>query len=182
MAGGIVTHELRLLANVGAAIALLVVLVSGFRLHAFLALLLAALFLGLLSGMPAAPLLAALQQGVGDVLGFVAPVLALGAMLGRLLTASGGADRIAHTLVDRFGPRRVHWAMLCAALLTGIPLFFEIGFVLLVPLMFVIAARAGVAPMKVAIALLAGLSVLHGLVPPHPGPTIAVLAYGADMG
>jgi len=103
-------------------------------------------------------------------------------MLGRLLTASGGADRVAHTLVDRFGPQRVHWAMLCAALLVGIPLFFEIGFVLLVPLVFVVAARVGVAPIKVGIALLAGLSVLHGLVPPHPGPTVSVLAYGADMG
>src|SRR5262249_41777018 len=109
-------------------------------------------------------------------------VLALGAMLGRLLTASGGADRIAHTLVDRFGPQRVHWAILCAAFLVGIPLFFEIGFVLLVPLVFVVSSRVGVAPIKVGMALLAGLSVLHGLVPPHPGPTVSVLAYGADMG
>jgi GntP family gluconate:H+ symporter len=178
----IVTHDLRLLLDVAAAIALLVVLVSGLRLHAFLALLLASLFLGLLTGMAAGPLLAALQKGVGDVLGFVALVLALGAMLGRLLTASGGADRIAHTLVDGFGPARVHWAILCAAFLVGIPLFFEVGFVLLVPLVFVVAARVGVAPMKVGIAMLAGLSVLHGLVPPHPGPTIAVQAFGADMG
>lgn len=176
------THDTHLLLNVTAAVAFLVVLVSGLRLHAFLALLLASLFLGLLSGMAAGPMLAALQKGVGDVLGFVALVLALGAMLGRLLTASGGADRIAHTLVDRFGPARVHWAILCAAFLVGIPLFFEIGFVLLVPLVFVVAARVGVAPMKMGMALLAGLSVLHGLVPPHPGPTIAVQAFGADMG
>jgi GntP family gluconate:H+ symporter len=176
------THDAHLLLNVAAAVAFLVVLVSGLRLHAFLALLLASLFLGLLSGMPAGPMLTALQKGVGDVLGFVALVLALGAMLGRLLTASGGADRIAHTLLDRFGPARVHWAILCAAFLVGIPLFFEIGFVLLVPLVFVVAARVGVAPMKMGLALLAGLSVLHGLLPPHPGPTIAVQAFGADMG
>ncbi|MBS0387855.1 MAG: permease DsdX [Proteobacteria bacterium] len=176
------THDTQLLLNVAAAVAFLVVLVSGLRLHAFLALLLASLFLGLLSAMPVESLLAALQKGVGDVLGFVALVLALGAMLGRLLTASGGADRVAHTLVDRFGPQRVHWAILCAAFLVGIPLFFEIGFVLLVPLVFVVAARVGVAPIKVGMALLAGLSVLHGLVPPHPGPTVSVLAYGADMG
>jgi len=100
------THDTQLLIDVVAALALLVVLVSGLRLHAFLALLLAAVFLGLLSGMSAGPLLGALQKGVGDVLGFVAMVLGLGAMLGRLLTASGGADRIALTLVDRFGPRR----------------------------------------------------------------------------
>jgi GntP family gluconate:H+ symporter len=177
-----VTHDAQLLLQVGAAIAFLVALVSGLRLHAFLSLLMASLLLGLLAGMPAGPLLAALQKGVGDVLGFVALILALGAMLGRLLTASGGADRIAQTLLERFGPARVHWAMLCAAFLVGIPLFFEVGFVLLVPLVFVVAARVGVAPMKVGIALLAGLSVLHGLVPPHPGPTIAVQAYGADMG
>ena len=176
------THDTQLLLNVAAAVAFLVVLVSGLRLHAFLALLLASLFLGLISGMSAGPLLAALQKGVGDVLGFVALVLALGAMLGRLLTASGGADRIAHTLLDRFGPQRVHWAILCAAFIAGIPLFFEIGFVLLVPLVFVVSARVGVSPIKVGMSLLAGLSVLHGLVPPHPGPTISVLAYGADMG
>jgi gluconate:H+ symporter, GntP family len=176
------THDTHLLLNVAAAVALLVVLVSGLRLHAFLALLVASLFLGLISGMAAGPLLAALQKGVGDVLGFVALVLALGAMLGRLLTASGSADRVAHTLVDRFGTSRVHWAILCAAFLVGIPLFFEIGFVLLVPLVFVVSARVGLAPMKAGMALLAGLSVLHGLVPPHPGPTIAVQAYGADMG
>ncbi len=176
------THDTQLLLNVAAAVAFLVVLVSGLRLHAFLALLLASLFLGLISGMAAGPLLAALQKGVGDVLGFVALVLALGAMLGRLLTASGGADRVAHTLVDWFGPTRVHWAILCAAFLVGIPLFFEIGFVLLVPLVFVVSARVGLAPMKAGMALLAGLSVLHGLVPPHPGPTIAVQAFGADMG
>lgn len=182
MAGDILTHDMHLLLNVASAVAFLVVLVSGLRLHAFLALLLASLFLGLLSGMPAGPLLAALQKGVGDVLGFVALVLALGAMLGSLLTASGGAERIAHTLVDWFGPKHVHWAIMCAAFIVGIPLFFEIGFVLLVPLIFVVAARVGVPPMKPGIALLAGLSVLHGLVPPHPGPTIAVQAFGADMG
>lgn len=182
MVGGSVTHDTHLLLNVAAAVAFLVVLVSGLRLHAFLALLLASLFLGLLSGMAAGPLLAALQKGVGDVLGFVALVLALGAMLGRLLTASGGADRIAHTLVDRFGPQCVHWAILCAAIIVGIPLFFEIGFVLLVPLVFVVAGRVGVPPIKAGMALLAGLSVLHGLVPPHPGPTFAVQAFGADMG
>lgn len=176
------SHDTQLLLNVAGSVALLIVLVTAVRLHAFVALLLAALCLGLLSGMPIGPLLASLEKGVGDVLGFVALVLALGAMLGRLLTASGGADRIAATLLERFGPTRVHWAVLVTAMLVGVPLFFEVGFVLLVPLVFVVADRARVPPIRVALSLLAGLSVLHGLVPPHPGPVIAVQAFGADMG
>lgn len=176
------SHDTQLLLNVAASVALLIVLVTAVRLHAFVALLVASLCLGLLSGMPIGPLLASLEKGVGDVLGFVALVLALGAMLGRLLTASGGADRIAATLLERFGPTRVHWALLLTAMLVGVPLFFEIGFVLLVPLVFVVADRARVPPIQVALSLLAGLSVLHGLVPPHPGPVIAVQAFGADMG
>ncbi|MEY4761875.1 MAG: Gluconate transporter [Pseudomonadota bacterium] len=175
-------ENLYLLLSVGASIVLLVMLVSVLRLHAFLALLVSALCLGGLAGMPAATLLGAVQKGAGDVLGFVGPVLALGAMLGQLLVVSGGADRLAAGLVGRFGPGRVRWAMLVVAFLAGVPLFFETGFALLVPLVFVVASRAGVAPLGPGIALLAGLSVLHGLLPPHPGPTLAVQAYGADMG
>lgn len=115
------THDAQLLANAAAAVALLVVLVSMPRIHAFLALLLAAVFLGLLAGIAAGPLLSALQQGVGHALGFVTEVLGLGAMLGRMLTAPAGAERIALTLVDRFGAISVHWAILCAACVVGIP-------------------------------------------------------------
>jgi len=109
-------------------------------------------------------------------------VLGLGTMLGKMMAESGGADRIARTLIDAFGRERVHWAMMFAAFLVGIPLFFEIGFVLLIPLVFIVARRTGVSLIRIGIPLLAGLSVVHGLVPPHPGPLLAIGVFGADIG
>jgi GntP family gluconate:H+ symporter len=122
------------------------------------------------------------QDGFGGVLGFVGIVLGLGTMLGKMMAESGGADQIARTLVGAFGRERVQWAMMCAAFLVGIPLFFEIGFVLLIPLVFIVARRTGVPLIKVGVPLLAGLSVVHGLVPPHPGPLLAIGVFGADIG
>jgi GntP family gluconate:H+ symporter len=101
------------------------------------------------------------------VLGFVGIVLGLGTMLGKLMAESGGADQIAQTLVRAFGRERVHWAMMMGAFLVGIPLFFEIGFVLLIPLVFIVARRSGVPLFKIGMPMLASLSVMHGLVPPH---------------
>lgn len=164
------------------AIVGLIVLITRFRLHPFIALTLASGFLGLTSGMPVAKVMKSYQDGFGGVLGFVGIVLALGTMLGKLMAESGGADQIARTLVQAFGKQRVHWAMMLAAFLVGIPLFFEIGFVLLIPLVFIVARQTGVPLLKVGIPLLAGLSVVHGLVPPHPGPLLAIGVFGADIG
>ncbi len=122
------------------------------------------------------------QDGFGGTLGFVGVLLGLGTMLGKLMADSGGADRVARTLVEAFGEARVHWAMTVSAFVVGIPLFFEIGFVLLAPLVFIVARRSGVSLVKIGIPLLAGLSVVHGLVPPHPGPLLAIGAFGADIG
>ena len=160
----------------------LILLITRFRLHPFIALTLASGFLGLTSGMPVALVMKSYQDGFGGVLGFVGIVLALGTMLGKMMAESGGADQIATTLVNAFGKQRVHWAMMIAAFLVGIPLFFEIGFVLLIPLVFIVARRTGVPLIKVGIPLLAGLSVVHGLVPPHPGPLLAIGVFGADIG
>ena len=118
----------------------------------------------------------------GGVLGFVGIILGLGTMLGKLMADSGGADQIAQTLIRRFGKDRVHWAMMFSAFLVGIPLFFEIGFVLLIPLVFIVARRSGVSIVKIGIPLLAGLSAVHGLVPPHPGPLLAIGIFNADIG
>ncbi|WGS47917.1 GntP family permease (plasmid) [Burkholderia sp. JSH-S8] len=160
----------------------LILLITRFRIHPFVALTLASGFLGLISGMPVAKIVQSFQDGFGGVLGFVGVVLGLGTMLGKMMAESGGADRIARTLIDAFGKERVQWAMMCAAFLVGIPLFFEIGFVLLIPLVFIVARRTGVPLIKVGIPLLAGLSVVHGLVPPHPGPLLAIGLFGADIG
>lgn len=167
-----------------AAIAIvgLIVLIARFKVHPFIALIVASGFLGLATGLPVGRVVKEFQDGFGGTLGFVGVLLGLGTMLGKLMAQSGGADRVARTLIDAFGVRRVHWAMMLAAFLVGIPLFFEIGFVLLAPLVFIVATRTGVPLIKIGIPLLAGLSVVHGLVPPHPGPLLAIGAFGADIG
>jgi GntP family gluconate:H+ symporter len=176
------SKEVFLLVDALVAILGLILLITRWRVHPFIALTLAAGFLGLTSGMPVALVMKSFQDGFGGVLGFVGIVLGLGTMLGKMMAESGGADRIARTLIDAFGRERVHWAMMFAAFLVGIPLFFEIGFVLLIPLVFIVAKRTGVSMIKIGIPLLAGLSVVHGLVPPHPGPLLAIGIFGADIG
>ena len=99
-----------------------------------------------------------------------------------MMAESGGATRIATTLIAMFGERRVHWAIMFVAFIVGIPVFFQVGFVLLVPLVFTIARRTGISLVKIGIPLVAGLSVVHGLVPPHPAAMLAVGAYRADVG
>jgi GntP family gluconate:H+ symporter len=119
----------------------LVLLITRFRIHPFIALTLAALFLGLVAGMPVAKVVKSFQTGFGGVVGFVGIVLGLGTMLGKMMAESGGADQIAKALLGAFGKERVHWAMMFVAFIVGIPLFFEIGFVLLIPLVFIMARR-----------------------------------------
>jgi GntP family gluconate:H+ symporter len=116
------------------------------------------------------------------VLGFIAIVVALGTMLGKMMAESGAATRIAITLIDLFGERRVHWAIMFVAFIVGIPVFFQVGFVLLIPLVFTIARRTGMSLIKIGIPLVAGLSVVHGMLPPHPAAMLAVTAYHADVG
>jgi GntP family gluconate:H+ symporter len=176
------SKEAFLLWDAAIAIIGLIVLITRLRIHPFIALTIAAGFLGLTSGMPVADVMKSYQDGFGGVLGFVGVVLGLGTMLGKMMAESGGADRISRTLIDAFGKERVHWAMMFAAFLVGIPLFFEIGFVLLIPLVFIVGRRSGIPLIKIGIPLLAGLSVVHGLVPPHPGPLLAIDIFGADIG
>ena len=176
------SQEIFLLVDALVAIVGLILLITRWRVHPFIALTLAAGFLGLTSGMPVDKVMKSFQDGFGGVLGFVGIVLGLGTMLGKMMAESGGADRIARTLIDAFGRERVHWAMMFAAFLVGIPLFFEIGFVLLIPLVFIVARRTGVSLIRIGIPLLAGLSVVHGLVPPHPGPLLAIGVFNADIG
>jgi len=176
------SHDTFLLLDAALTILGLILLITRLRLHPFIALIIAALFLGLTSGMPVDKVVKSFQDGFGGVLGFVGVILALGTMLGKMMAESGGADRIAHTLVQTFGRERVHWAMMFAAFLVGIPLFFEIGFVLLIPLVLIVARRTGVSLIKLGIPLLAGLSAVHGLIPPHPGPLLAIGVFDADIG
>ncbi len=164
------------------AIVALIVLIARYRLNPFISVTLVSIGLALLAGMPAPEILPAYEQGVGKTLGHIAPIVALGTMLGKMMAESGGAERIARTLIARFGPGNVHWAMMLIAFCIGLPIFFEVGFVLLIPIALNVARRTGVPLLLVGLPMVAGLSVVHGLVPPHPAAMLAVHAYGADVG
>lgn len=168
--------------TVGASIAMAVVLIQRCRLHPFIALFVTSLFLGLCAGMSPTHVIAAFENGAGQVLGQVASVIALGAMLGKMLEVSGGADQIALTVVRLSGRRHMAWAMMVIGLLVGISVFFTVGFVVLVPLAMSVARRTGLPMLRVALPMTAALSVVQGLVPPHPGAMFALAAYHADIG
>jgi gluconate:H+ symporter, GntP family len=170
-----------LLLALGAVIAL-IVLIARFKWHPFIALIVVSLVMGVAAGMPPGDAVQSFQDGVGATLGFIAVVVGLGTMLGKMMAESGAATRIATTLIDLFGVRRVHWAIMFVAFIVGIPVFFQVGFVLLIPLVFTIARRTGMSLIKIGIPLVAGLSVVHGMLPPHPAAMLAVGLYKADVG
>src|SRR6202162_2918455 len=174
--------DTRLLLYALVAVIALIVLIATFKLHPFVALISVSLALGVAAGMPLGAAVKAFQDGVGGTLCFIAVVLGLGTMLGKMMAESGAATRIATTLIDLFGERRVHWAIMFVAFIVGIPVFFQVGFVLLIPLVFTIARRTGMSLVKIGIPLVAGLSVVHGMLPPHPAAMLAVTAYNADVG
>lgn len=165
-----------------ASILLLLVLITVFKVHPFIALLVTALAVGLETNMPLTKIVTAIKDGLGGTLGFLAIVLALGTMLGKILAESGGAERIARTLIERFGKTHVHWAMTAVGFLVGIPMFFQVGFVLLIPLVFTIARETGISLVRIALPLVSSLSIVHGLVPPHPASIAAIGILKADVG
>ena len=172
----------QLLVYAAVAIVALVVLIARYKLNPFVTLVVVSLALGISVGMPMSGIVKSFETGVGNTLGHIALVVALGTMLGKMMAESGGAERIAHTLIEAVGEKRVHWAMAVIAFIVGIPVFFEVGFVLLVPIAFTVAKRTGTNMVLVGIPMVAGLSVVHGLVPPHPAALVAVTAYNADIG
>jgi GntP family gluconate:H+ symporter len=176
------THDTVLVVWTLVGIALVVVLITWAKLHAFIALILGSLLVGLGAGLSTSDTIKNFETGFGTTLGSVGILVALGTMLGKLLADSGGADRIVDTIVSRSGERRLPWAMALIAMIIGLPMFFEVGLVLLIPVIFLVARRANTSIVRVGIPALAGLSVMHGLVPPHPGPLIAIAAIHADLG
>jgi GntP family gluconate:H+ symporter len=176
------SSDFRLILAALLGIAAVVVLITWLKVHPFLALILGSLLLGIIAGLAFTDTIASFQAGVGATVGNVGVLIALGAMIGGLLAESGGADRVVSAFVDRVSTRRLPWAMAGVAALIGIPLFFEVGVVLLVPIVLLVARRTRVSVLAVGIPALAGLSVLHGLVPPHPGPLVAIDALKADLG
>ena len=170
-----------ILAAIG-GIAVIVLLITWLKLHAFLALMIGAIGVGIAAGLGAIPSVDAFAKGFGDTMGGVGILIGLGAMYGKLLADSGGADRIVDTLVNRSSVKALPWMMALVGALIGLPMFFEVGLVLLMPVIILVARRSGQPLMRIAIPTLAGLSAMHGLVPPHPGPLVAISALGANLG
>ncbi len=163
-------------------IATVVVLITVAKFHPFLGLLIGTGVMGAAAGVAPLGILASFEAGFGGTMGTVGILIALGAMVGKILADTGGSAAIVETIVGKAGPRTLPWAMALIAAILGLPLFFEIGVVLLVPVVLLVARRTDAPVMRVGIPALAGLSVLHGLVPPHPGPLVAISNLHADLG
>ncbi|MBL1088767.1 MULTISPECIES: GntT/GntP/DsdX family permease [Streptomyces] len=183
-----------------AGIAVIVLLITKFKLHAFLSLIIGSLVLGAVAGAPLDKVIVSFSTGLGTTVAGTGVLIALGAILGRLLADSGGADQIVDTILAKFGGagpqalpakggggrragrRAMPWAMVLIAGIVGLPIFFEVGIVLLIPVVLLVAKRGNFSLMRIGIPALAGLSVMHGLIPPHPGPLVAIDAVGANLG
>lgn len=175
-------HAWYLLACVAGTVLLLLLLVVWLRLHAALGLMVAAVALGVASGMPLKQVPAAFAGGVGNMMGHIAIILAMGALLGRLLADSGAGAALGRVLVEGCGPKGMLWALLALGILVGMPVFFEVGLVLLMPIIVEAAERSQRPAILVALPVMAGLSAMHGLVPPHPATMLAATVFHADVG
>ena len=163
-------------------VALVVVLITWLRVPAFIALAAGSFAVGLGARMPLTDIPRAFQQGVGDTLGFIAMIVGLGTVIGKLLAESGGALVVSRVLVSALGTSRLDWAMVLSGFLIGLPVFFQVGLVLLAPVLFTTIRHTGTSVLRLGIPLIAGLSVAHGFVPPHPGPLAVIERLGADTG
>jgi H+/gluconate symporter-like permease len=172
-----------------AGVAALLFLIIKLRFNAFIALIVVAIGVGLAQGMPLvcsdtvkACVLKSIEKGVGGTLGQLALILGLGAMLGSLIADSGAAQNIANKLIEKFGLRYVQWSVIATGFIVGVPMFYNVGFIILIPIIFVIARSTGLPILYVGIPMAASLSVTHGFLPPHPGPTAIAVMYNANIG
>ncbi|MBK7936627.1 MAG: gluconate transporter [Lewinellaceae bacterium] len=170
------------IAIVFTGVLLLLLLITVGKLNAFIAFILVALFVGVAQGLPVLGVVGAIQKGIGDTLSSLVMILGFGAMLGKLVADSGAAQHITQRLVAAFGLKYVHWTLMFTGLIVGIPMFYNVGFVIMVPLVFTVAASTGLPLLYVGLPMLASLSVTHGFLPPHPSPTAIAGMFKADMG
>lgn len=160
----------------------LVLLITWGRLNAFLAFLIVSIITGLALGIPLSKITLSVQKGIGDTLGSLVIVIALGAMLGKIVAESGAAQKISQVLMKAFGIKHIQWALMITGFIVGIPLFYNVGFVLLIPLIFSVAYQLKLPAVFVGVPMLAALSVTHGFLPPHPSPSALVGQFKANMG
>jgi Gnt-I system high-affinity gluconate transporter len=164
------------------SILVLILLITWLKFNPFIAFLISSILAGFLLGIPVDQIAGSVQKGIGGLLGDLVIVIVMGAMLGKLVAESGAAQRISDVLMSIFGVKNVTWAMMVTGLVVGIPLFYNVGFVLLVPLVFTVSYRFKLPAVYVGMPLLAALSVTHGFLPPHPSPAALVAQFGANMG
>jgi gluconate:H+ symporter, GntP family len=161
---------------------LLLILIMGFKLNTFVSLIIVSFIVALSLGMPMKDVVASIESGLGGTLGHIALIFGMGAMLGRLIADAGGANRIAITLIDKFGEKRIQYAVLVASFIVGIALFLEVTIVLLVPIIFSIAKELKVSIVKLGLPMVTAALATHAFLPPHPGPTAVAAEYGANIG
>lgn len=174
--------DINLLFVACAGIALLLFLVIYLRTPAFLALIVTSLVVGLLAGLPPEQVLASIRNGMGGTLGFVAIVVGLGAILGQILESSGGVEQISNTLIKTFGMEKIQWSLGLTGFLVAIPVFFDVAFIILAPVLYGLANKSGRSLLYYAIPLLAGLAITHSFIPPTPGPIAVAELIHADLG
>ncbi|MBG6244600.1 gluconate permease [Candidatus Symbiopectobacterium sp. 'North America'] len=167
---------------VALGVVLLLILNMKFKINGMLALLLAAMFVGVCEWLPLEAIGKSIENGVGSTLGHLALIILFGAILGKLMVDSGAAQRVSSTLLKRFGPQKVQWAILVIGLIFGLAMFYEVAFLILAPLVISIAREAKIPFLKLGITMVAAATTAHSLFPPQLGPTALVTAFHADMG
>lgn len=167
---------------VGLGILVLLFLIMKVKLNTFVSLVIVSILVGIGLGMPLTEIITTIENGIGSQLGHLALVFGFGAILGKLVSDAGGAYRISTTLINKFGRKKIQIAVLIASFIIGIALFFEVGLVLLIPIIFTIASELGISILYLGIPMAAALSVTHGFLPPHPAPTAIAGIYDANIG
>ena len=163
-------------------VVLLLIMIMGLKLNTFVSLIIVSFIVALALGIPLEDVVHSVEAGLGGTLGHIALIFGLGAMLGRLIADAGGAHRIAITLIDKFGEKRIEWAVVTASFIVGIALFFEVALVLLIPIVFSIAKELKMPIVKLGLPMAAAILATHAFLPPHPGPVAVAAEYGANVG
>ena len=167
---------------ISAAIGLLFLLVIKFKIHAFISLMITSIFVGIFTGMPLMDIIKSVQDGMGNILGFIAIVIGIGSIFGEILQVSGGAEALSRTMLKKFGEERSSWAMMTTGFIIAIPVFLDVGFIILVPMVYALSRKTGRSLLYYAIPLLAGLAVTHAFIPPTPGPIAVAEIIDAQLG
>ncbi|PTI42663.1 gluconate permease [Staphylococcus xylosus] len=163
-------------------ILLLLIMIMGLKLNTFVALIVSSFVVAIMLGMPLSKVVDSIESGLGGTLGHIALIFGMGAMLGKLIANAGGAHQIAHTLISKFGEKRIQWAVLLASFIVGIALFLEVAIVLLIPIIISIAKELKIAVVKLGLAMVTAALATHAFLPPHPGPIAVSAEYGANIG